>query len=34
MENTNKPIIVPWDFTFVAENALAHAVNIDNILKR
>lgn len=34
MENTIKPIIVPWDFTHVAENALAHAINVDNILKR
>lgn len=34
MENLHKPIIVPWDFTHVAEFALAHAVNICNILKR
>jgi len=34
MENVHKPVIVPWDFTHVAEYALAHAVNICNILKR
>ncbi len=34
MENLNKPIIVPWDFTHVAENAFAHAVNVANALKR
>ncbi len=34
MENVHKPIIVPWDFTHVAEFALAHAINISNILKR
>lgn len=34
MENINKPVVVPWDFTHVAENALAHAVNISRILTR
>ena len=34
MENLQKPIIVPWDFTHVAEFALAHAVNICTILQR
>jgi len=34
MENLQKPLIVPWDFTHVAEFALAHAENICNILKR
>jgi len=34
MEKLNKPIIVPWDFTHVAENAFAHAVNVANTLER
>ena len=34
MENLHKPIIVPWDFTHVAENAFAHAVNICRSLNR
>ncbi len=34
MENISKPIIVPWDFTSVAENAYAYAVNISRQLSR
>jgi nucleotide-binding universal stress UspA family protein len=34
MENLNKPIIVPWDFSHVAENAYAHAVNVAKQLDR
>jgi nucleotide-binding universal stress UspA family protein len=34
MENLNKPIIVPWDFTYVADNAYAHAINVATILNR
>jgi nucleotide-binding universal stress UspA family protein len=34
MENLNKPIIVPWDFTHVAENAFEYAVNIARVLDR
>ena len=34
MESIHKPIVVPWDFTSVTENALAHANNICGILKR
>ena len=34
MEKINKPIIVPWDFTAVAENAYAHAVNISRLISR
>lgn len=34
MENVHKPIIVPWDFTHVAEFAFLHAVNICNMLNR
>jgi len=34
MESIHRPIVVPWDFTPVAENALAHANNICSILKR
>lgn len=34
MENVNKPIVVPWDFTHVAENALGHAINISKLLSR
>jgi nucleotide-binding universal stress UspA family protein len=33
MEPTNKLIIVPWDFTLVAEYALQHAVKYAHILK-
>jgi nucleotide-binding universal stress UspA family protein len=32
MEEHQKPIIVPWDFTHVAEHALAHAVKISRML--
>lgn len=34
MENLNKPIIVPWDFTEKSHFAFEHAVNLSNILKR
>lgn len=34
MENVHKPIIVPWDFTHVAEFALLHAVNICKLFNR
>ena len=34
MENINKPIIVPWDFTVISQNAFEHAVNLSNILKK
>ena len=34
MENLNKPIIVPWDFTEIAQFAFEHAVNLSNILKK
>ncbi len=34
MENVQKPIIVPWDFTHVAEFAFDHAINISKILSR
>lgn len=34
MENLTKPLIVPWDFTHVAENAYAHAVNIAKQISR
>jgi nucleotide-binding universal stress UspA family protein len=34
MENLNKPIIVPWDFTQIAQFAFEHAVNLSNILKK
>jgi nucleotide-binding universal stress UspA family protein len=34
MENLERPIIVPWDFTHVAENAFQHAVNISKALNR
>lgn len=34
MENLNKPIIVPWDFTPIAQFAFEHAVNLSNILKK
>jgi len=32
MEKTNKPVLVPWDFTQVAEYALEHAVNLAKIV--
>ena len=32
MEEIKKLIIVPWDFTQVAENALAHAVKIGRMV--
>ena len=32
MEETKKLIVVPWDFTHVAENALAHAVKISRMI--
>jgi len=32
MEEHQKPIIVPWDFTHVAEYALAHAVKISRMI--
>jgi len=31
MEKTKKTILVPWDFTKVAENALEHAINLAKI---
>jgi nucleotide-binding universal stress UspA family protein len=34
MENLNKPILVPWDFTYVADNAYAHAINVATALGR
>ncbi len=34
MENLNKPIIVPWDFTEISQFAFEHAVNLSNILKK
>lgn len=34
MESITKPIIIPWDFSPLAENALAHANVIANILDR
>ena len=34
MENLNKPIIVPWDFTTISQFAFEHAVNLSNILKK
>ncbi len=34
MEQSERPIIVPWDFTHVAENAFQHAVNISRSLHR
>ncbi len=33
MEENKKLIVVPWDFTPVAENALAHAVKISRTIK-
>ncbi len=32
MEEHQKPIVVPWDFTPVAEHALAHAVKISHMV--
>lgn len=32
MEENQKVIVVPWDFTLVAENALAHAVKISRMV--
>jgi nucleotide-binding universal stress UspA family protein len=32
MEKTEKPIIVPWDFTPVAQNAFLHALNFSRTL--
>jgi nucleotide-binding universal stress UspA family protein len=32
MEEHQKPVVVPWDFTPVAENALAHAVKISRMV--
>lgn len=32
MEEHQKPIVVPWDFTPVADNALAHAVKISRMV--
>jgi nucleotide-binding universal stress UspA family protein len=34
MENVHKPILVPWDFTHVAEFAFEHALNVSRILER
>jgi nucleotide-binding universal stress UspA family protein len=34
MEQLERPIIVPWDFSQVAENAFQHAVNISRMLNR
>ena len=34
MEKLERPIIVPWDFSPVAENAFQHAVNISKSLNR
>jgi nucleotide-binding universal stress UspA family protein len=34
MEKLERPIIVPWDFSQVAENAFQHAVNISKSLNR
>lgn len=34
MESTNRPIIVAWDFTQVAEYAFEHAILINNVLHR
>ncbi|MEA3461519.1 MAG: universal stress protein [Bacteroidota bacterium] len=34
MEKLERPIIVPWDFSQVAENAFQHAVNISRALNR
>ena len=32
MEEHKKLIVVPWDFTHVAEHALAHAVKISRMV--
>ncbi len=32
MEKVDKPIIVPWDFTNVAQNAFLHALNFSRVL--
>ena len=34
MEKLERPIIVPWDFSQVAENAFQHAVNMSKFLNR
>jgi len=34
MEKYDRPIIVPWDFSQVAENAFQHAVNISRVVNR
>ena len=34
MEKLERPIIVPWDFSEVAENAFQHAVNISKKVNR
>jgi nucleotide-binding universal stress UspA family protein len=34
MEKYERPIIVPWDFSQVAENAFQHAVNISKVVHR
>ncbi len=34
MEKLERPIIVPWDFSQVAENAFQHAVNMSKALNR
>ncbi len=34
MEKLERPIIVPWDFSQVAENAFQHAVNISKSINR
>lgn len=34
MESIQKPIIVPWDYTQVAENAFEHAINIANVVQK
>jgi len=33
MDANQKLIVVPWDFTPVAEHALAHAVKISHMVK-
>ena len=34
MEKIERPIIVPWDFSEVAENAFQHAVNMSKDVNR
>jgi nucleotide-binding universal stress UspA family protein len=34
MDKYERPIIVPWDFSQVAENAFQHAVNISKVVNR